>query len=480
MAQTFYLPIQRVFDNLGLLGAGFKLNFFLTSTTTPKDTFSDVALTIPNTNPVIADSTGRFTQIFVEDLADYKAVLTDADDNTIWTSDPVDPKVFTLDDFDPRPASFWGTTAGTSTVYTLAANPSIDANSFTHIFLIEFNITCGDDPTLAIDGLSALLIKKYNLDSTLSNLEAGDVLTNTRYWVTNNGSNYVILNPEKPTYESFGSKTATIATGEITYTGSYMILDTEAAAATDDLDTINGGTEGDVLIIRSTDDARNIVVKNGSIKISNGLDATLDLVSDSMVLFFNGTNWTTTSISLASNEANSVISLDTQIVSDAASIIFNQKIDNTFSKYRFEFNGVLPANDAVFINCFFSTDGGSTFKTTNYTSYTINSDVGTNTNHDAHGTTSIPITDDGSQSANRLIDNASDNVVDGHVILNNPASTTKFKSLQADLSYDDNVGNYSNSETRGRYQGDTSAVNAIKFEASAGNITGTIRMYGIK
>ena len=185
MAQTFYIPINQVFSNLGIIGAGYKLEFFETGTSTPKDTYSDVGLTVPNTNPVIADSSGRFPQIFVESLADYKAILKDEIDNVIWTSDPVDPKVFSLNDFDPRPASFWGTTAGTNTEYTLNANPPISENKNTHIFLVQFHITCGDSPSLDIDGQGALNLKKYNTRGTNKiDIVTSDLLPR-RYWITN-------------------------------------------------------------------------------------------------------------------------------------------------------------------------------------------------------------------------------------------------------------------------------------------------------
>lgn len=88
MAGRFYNPITSAFDANGNPISGAKLEFFESGTTTPLDTFSDDALTTANTNPVIADSAGRFGTIFLQQ-ADYKAVLSDADDVVIWTEDPV-------------------------------------------------------------------------------------------------------------------------------------------------------------------------------------------------------------------------------------------------------------------------------------------------------------------------------------------------------------------------------------------------------
>lgn len=70
--------------------------------------------------------------------------------------------------------------------------------------------------------------------------------------------------------------TATIAAGAITYAATYMRLDTEGAAATDDLTDINGGTDGDIIILRTTDTARDVVIKNsGNIRTGGAVDRTL-------------------------------------------------------------------------------------------------------------------------------------------------------------------------------------------------------------
>ena len=88
MAGRFDFPIDTAFDANGDPISGAKLYFYETGTSTPQDTYSDDALSSANTNPVIADSAGRFGDIFLTG-ADYKVTLTDASDVTIWTADPV-------------------------------------------------------------------------------------------------------------------------------------------------------------------------------------------------------------------------------------------------------------------------------------------------------------------------------------------------------------------------------------------------------
>ncbi len=88
MAGRFSNPNYQFFDENGDPLAGGKLEFFESGTSTPQDTFSDDALTVPNTNPKILDSAGRAGDIFFTS-SDYKVVLKKADDTVVWTADPV-------------------------------------------------------------------------------------------------------------------------------------------------------------------------------------------------------------------------------------------------------------------------------------------------------------------------------------------------------------------------------------------------------
>jgi len=88
------------------------------------------------------------------------------------------------------------------------------------------------------------------------------------------------------------SPTLTISSGAITVTRSRHFVDTEAAASYDDLDTINGGVEGDVLVLESVISTRVVVVKNGTGNIFlNGMDVFLDDERKALTLLFDGTQW---------------------------------------------------------------------------------------------------------------------------------------------------------------------------------------------
>ena len=87
-------PTWQEFDSNGDPLNGGKLYFYTTETLTPKNTYSDDALTTPNTNPVVADSAGRFGDIFLES-GTYRVILKDSDDVEIWDRDPVDGAIGT-------------------------------------------------------------------------------------------------------------------------------------------------------------------------------------------------------------------------------------------------------------------------------------------------------------------------------------------------------------------------------------------------
>ena len=85
----------------------------------------------------------------------------------------------------------------------------------------------------------------------------------------------------------------TISSGSITRTGSAHTVDTESDAASDDLTTIAGGTDGDYITIWAADDGRTVVVKNGSDNIltADGADFSIDTDDKAMTLRYDGSNW---------------------------------------------------------------------------------------------------------------------------------------------------------------------------------------------
>lgn len=88
MATRYSPPRGQVFSDTGTPLPGAKLYFYATGTSTPKATYSDAGLTVVNANPVVADSAGRFGDIFYGS-GDYKVILKTSADVTVWTADAV-------------------------------------------------------------------------------------------------------------------------------------------------------------------------------------------------------------------------------------------------------------------------------------------------------------------------------------------------------------------------------------------------------
>ncbi|MDX0555530.1 hypothetical protein GOL37_27290 [Sinorhizobium medicae] len=88
------------------------------------------------------------------------------------------------------------------------------------------------------------------------------------------------------------SQRTTIASDAITILNPAVAryrLDTEGAAATDNLATINGGTDGQVVAFTTTTDARDVVLKHntGNIFLKGAVDRTLGTINDIVVLMFS-------------------------------------------------------------------------------------------------------------------------------------------------------------------------------------------------
>lgn len=90
------------------------------------------------------------------------------------------------------------------------------------------------------------------------------------------------------------STTLTIATGVVTATRSYHAIDTEGAAATDDLDTVTAGTgleEGAILTLRAANVAHVVTAKDTTGNLLLNGDFAFSATDRTLTLLYDGTNW---------------------------------------------------------------------------------------------------------------------------------------------------------------------------------------------
>lgn len=101
------------------------------------------------------------------------------------------------------------------------------------------------------------------------------------------------------------SPTLIINSDTITITRSYHTIDTESAAPTDDLATINGSSTGDLLILRIANSSRTVrIVNSGNIRTASGAPIILDSIDRVALFVYNGTNWVQNAVEILSAPAS--------------------------------------------------------------------------------------------------------------------------------------------------------------------------------
>jgi hypothetical protein len=192
----------------------------------------------------------------------------------------------------------------------------------------------------------------------------------------------------------------------------------------------------------------------------------------------------------ASADTGSAVLLSTVTTAGAASIEFTSGITDAYKQYVFGFYKVAPITNAQKIQMITSTDGGSSYGVTTTSTFfnayqNIIWDTTTALSYEtardlAQSTSPQPFTSDMANSTQSAGGNNTPGAnLAGELILYNPASTTYVKHFTSRFSWNFYLAGEYSSFIAG-YINTTSAVNAIKFYSSSGNIEGTIKMWGIK
>ena len=226
-----------------------------------------------------------------------------------------------------------------------------------------------------------------------------------------------------------------------------------------------------------------------------GLDITLGAAGDA-VLIPSGATLKTNKIfdaggnNIITSDGSGNLTVDSQLkgyevllatntFTGTATSNFTTKITSTYDLYIFRWNAINPATDAMEFSFQCSTDGGSNYNTsmttTYFNAYHYEADTGAGLGYDSgetllNGTTYQSLAND--------LGNDADQNEAGELFLFNPSSTVYIKHFystgnvcgQNDLTRNGFVaGNYNT----------TSAINAISFKMSSGNMDGQIKMYGL-
>ena len=187
---------------------------------------------------------------------------------------------------------------------------------------------------------------------------------------------------------------------------------------------------------------------------------------------------------LPSSFGDGITLISSQTASASATISFTTGIDSTYKAYKFVFNNIHPATDNVNFEFNGSTDSGSNYNVTKTTTFvdSFHQEAGADTAFGYAAGRDLAQSTSFQQISGYQLQNDNDSSVSGILTLFNPSSTTYVKHFISDVN---SVGNdAAHGSWRGLMAGyfnTTSAINAIRFQMSSGNIdAGTIYLYGIK
>jgi len=194
----------------------------------------------------------------------------------------------------------------------------------------------------------------------------------------------------------------------------------------------------------------------------------------------NATVEDVTSFSSAASPATLVL-ISTQTASSSATISFTSGLDSTYDEYIFKFINIHPATSNTIFQFNFSTDGGSNYNVTKTTTFFR----ARHREDDSATALAYNTSEDLAQSTGFqtiLFDSGNDNDDNnsGEMCLYNPSSTTYVKHFIGRVS-NTNITPQAGDNYFAGYANTTSAVNAVQFKMSSGNIDdGIIKLYGVK
>lgn len=479
-----------ILDSNGSPVSGAKCHFYEAGTSTPITTYSDSGLSTANANPVVADASGRLGTIFLA-ADDYKVYITDADDVEIDTQD--DFAVQSLATFTSKRTL----NAQTGTSYTILTTDRSKLVTFSNASAIAVTLPQADSTNFP-DGWYAEVKNKgagtATITPTTSTIDGKATLTlPTGYGATiySDGTNYQIQGFYRldPSTNAQTGTTYTIVTGDrgklITTSNASAIAVTlpqanattfesgwrcklrnkgaGAATITPTTSTINGQAS----IVLGTGQGVEIVSDGTNYDI---VHTTGDEGTSAQILTSNGAGVLPTFQDLASGWTR----LTTQTASSDTSIDFTSSIDSTYVTYAVVASNIVIATDSQDLQFRASTDGGSSYLAgTNYTYQLDKVTAGTSTlTENSSGGAQMSIT--------KTQGNAATESCSFVLYLFDPASTATHKGVRSQSFWLDPGSVAALGDMAGAVK-TTSAVDAIRFISSSGNITsGRFTLYGIK
>ena len=182
----------------------------------------------------------------------------------------------------------------------------------------------------------------------------------------------------------------------------------------------------------------------------------------------------------ASIPTGALVLLSTQTASSSASLSFTSGIDSTYDSYVFKFIDIHPSLDSSLFEFQGSTNGGSTYgvtiTSTDFLAYNHESNSATDLTY----ATSFDLAQSTAYQTLAESGNDNDQSTSGFLQLFAPSSGTFVKHFISRTSMTQK-NDYMQDNFIAGYFNTTSAINAVQFKMSSGNIDdGIIKLYGVK
>lgn len=478
----YYQPGSQEQDSSGDSLGGAKLFFYEVGTATKKTVYTDKALTIPHTNPVVADAAGRFAAIYTDGA--YKVVLSDSTD-----TDPPTSPIDTNDDVSfGASGDFFSETVAIST--TTAIDATFEKKHLRCTGTISLNLLAAGSAgegfmfSLKNDGTGIVTIDPNSSeqinDSTTIKLRPGSgglVICDGSEW---SFTGFEALHPEAKGADVASATALDISAVDGNYfdvTGTTTITSITTTGFIGSEITLH--FDG---ILTLTHDATNLVLPGAAnITTAAGDEFTFREYADGDYrcigyALTSGKAIVTTPPGLTllgtyTASADTSVDIGSGLDVDAA-------IDDTYDEYIITVSNLVAATDNVAFYARTSTDGGSAF----------DSGAG-NYEHGTHGFTSnaVPTAQyAGSASAteisttpNFFTGNAAGESFNATISLHAPAGTNETQ-ITWDATFTASAGTTSSEKGIGARLS-AANVDAIRLFMASGNITsGEFKLYGVK
>jgi len=176
-----------------------------------------------------------------------------------------------------------------------------------------------------------------------------------------------------------------------------------------------------------------------------------------------------------------LVKLSASTASSSATISFTSGIDSTYKEYLFLFNSIHPATDSANVQFQGSINGGSAYGVNITSSYFQAQANATETALEYDGGQDLAQSTNFQTILGKEVGNGNDESASGMLRLFDPSNTTFVKTFFSLIGNCQDTEAMSREGFTGGYFNTTSAINAVQFKMSSGNMdAGTITMYGVK